>query len=169
VVTIWTILCMPLLMTILFAVAEVAHLWRARVQLENAVEAAVLATVQEWGRRGGGHKHVGAALAAGQAFGEANTVHGVPVRLCDRKKVPKVAWSFGAAAPGGNGYEFTPDTEATAKFAVILQATVRTPRICRPLLGESLGVAAITAASAAFFDPTESPPRPRLIRIAADR
>lgn len=169
VVTIWTILCMPLLMTILYAVAEVAHLWQARVQLENAVEAAVLATVQEWGRRGGGAKHVGAALSAGQAFGEANAVHGIPVRLSDRKRVPKVAWSFGTASPSGNGYQFTPDTEATAKFAVILQATVRTPRLCRPLLGASLGEATVTAASIAFYDPSESPPRPRLIRVAADR
>ncbi len=168
-VTAWTIICLPLLMTILFAVAEVAHLWHARVQLENALEAAALATVQEWGRRGGGAKHLAAALAAGRAYGEANAVHGTPVRLSDRKIVPAAAWSFGTATPNGSGFDFTPDPEATAKFAVVLQFTVRVARLCRPILGASLGESTVTATSIAFYDTSETPPWPRLIRLDGTR
>jgi Flp pilus assembly protein TadG len=169
VVTAWTIICLPILMTILFAVAEVAHLWHARVQLENAVEAAALASVQEWGRKGGGAKHLAAASAAARAFAEANAVHGIPVRLDDRKCVPKAACSFGSATPNGNGFDFAPDPEATARFAVVFQSTVRVARLCRPVLGASLGETTVTATSVAFYDPSETPARPRLIRLAGSR
>lgn len=167
VVTVWTVLSLPILMTMLFLVAEVAQLWQARAQLENAVEAAVLAAVQEWGLRGGGRQNVEAAMAAGRALAEANTVHGAAVRLGDRAKVPRVVWSFGSAVPTVNGYRFTPDPDAKAHFAVILQVAVRTPRLCRAVAGARLGEATVAATSVACFDPGETPPRPRLIRLAA--
>jgi Flp pilus assembly protein TadG len=169
VVTIWTVLSLPILMTMLFIVAEVARLWQARTQLENAVEAAVLAAVQEWGLRGGGRENLDAAMAAGRSLAEANAVQGAMVRLGDRTKVPRVIWAFGSALPGENGCRFTPDPDAKARFAVILQVAVRTPRLCRSLAGARLGEATVTATSAAFFDPGETPPRPRLIRLAANR
>lgn len=167
VVTVWTLLSLPILMTMLFVVAEVAHLWQARTQLENAVEAAVLAAVQEWGLRGGGRRNLEAAMAAGRALAEANAVHGAAVRLGDRTKAPRVVWSFGSALPADNGCRFTPDPNAAARFAVVLQVAVRTPRLCRAVAGAALGEATVAAASAAFFDPGETPPRPRLIRLAA--
>ena len=169
VVTIWTLFSLPILMTMLFLVAEVAHLWQARTQLENAVEAAVLAAVEEWGLRGGGRQNLDAAMAAGRALAEANAVHGAMVRLGDRTKVPRVVWAFGSASPDERGCRFTPDPDAKARFAVILQVAVRTPRLCRSVAGARLGEATVAATSAAFFDPGETPPRPRLIRLAANR
>ncbi len=168
-VTIWTILCLPLLMTILFGVAEVGRLWHARTQLENAVEAAALAAVQEWAERGGLAKNLPSALEAGRAYAEANVVQGLPVRLGDRQSVRSVAWSFGSAAPRGAGYDFTANPDASSQFAVVLSASVRVARLCRPLFGATLGETTVTATTAAYYDANDTPPRPRLVRINADR
>jgi Flp pilus assembly protein TadG len=165
VITVWTIICLPLLLTILYAVAEVGHRWQARTELENALEAAALATVQEWGEQGGGAKNIPAARRAGRAFGGANTVHRVPVRLHDRGIVPSAAWSFGTATPNGNGFDFTSDLEATSKFAVVLQATMKVAKLCRPVFGGWIGESTVTATAVAFYDPADTPPRPRLIRL----
>jgi Flp pilus assembly protein TadG len=164
VITIWTVICLPLAVTVLFGVAQVGRLWHARVQLENALEATALAAVQEWGDRGGESKNMMAALTVGRAYAEANAVLGVPVKLNDRQSAASAAWSFGTATPRGSGFDFTADSEATARFAVVLQATVRVPRLCRSLLGEST----ITATTVAFYDPSAEPRLPRLIRLNAD-
>ncbi len=75
----WTILAVPALLLMLVFVVEIAHLWSARVELENALEGAALAAVKEWGDAGGGStlipRHVGVAYAA------ANTIDGDPVAI----------------------------------------------------------------------------------------
>jgi Flp pilus assembly protein TadG len=164
-ITVWTIICLPLLFSILYAVAEVGHLWQARAELENAIEAAALATVQEWGEQGGGSKSIPTARRAGLAFAGANTVHRVPVRLHDRRIVPSAAWCFGTATPNGAGFDFTADPEATSKYAVVLQATVKVAKLCRPVFGGWFGESTVTATAVAFYDPADTPPRPRLIRL----
>lgn len=161
----WTVLCIPLILTILFVVAEVSQLWQARVQLENAMEAAALAAVQEWGDTGGGIKNIAAAQTAGRAYGKANLVHGVQVDLDDQSVVPTVAWSFGSAMPRGSGFDFTSAPEANSKFAVVLQATVKVARLCRSILGPAAKDSTVTVKIAAFYDPAATQPQPRLIRL----
>ncbi len=77
VVTLWTILTVPVMLFMLAFVVEIAHLWSARVELENSLEAAALAAVKEWGDAGGGStlvpRYVGVAYAA------ANGIDGDPV------------------------------------------------------------------------------------------
>jgi len=67
------------LVLLLAIVVEIVHLWVGRVELENALEAAALAAVKEWGDAGGGStlipRQIGAEYAA------ANTIFGVPVPI----------------------------------------------------------------------------------------
>ncbi len=48
--TLWLILLLPVLLILLAVVVEIANLWLARLELENAMEAAALAAVTEWGQ-----------------------------------------------------------------------------------------------------------------------
>ena len=78
-ITLWLILLMPVLVILLLFVADIGQIWVARVELENAMEAASLAAVKEWGDSGGGStwkpRQVGVMFAA------ANTVHDHPVEI----------------------------------------------------------------------------------------
>jgi hypothetical protein len=89
--------------------------------------------------------------------------------LGDRRIVPSVACSFGTAAPNGTGYDFTPAPDATTRLAVVLEGTIKVARLCRPILGASLGEATVTASTVAYYEPGETPRRPRLIRLHDDR
>ena len=165
VVTIWTLICLPLAVIVLFGMVHVGRMWHARVQLENAVEAAALAAVQEWGDQGGGTQGISSSEAAGRAmprptrclvFRSIWPIARAPLRMLGPSDRP---------CPGGTGFDFTPDPDAKARFAVILQATVRVPRLFRPLLGEST----VTATTVAYYDPSTEPRRPRLIWLNADQ
>jgi Flp pilus assembly protein TadG len=164
-VTIWTILCLPVILTVLFGTIQMGRLWQARVQLENALEAAALAAVQEWGALGGGALNVAAAQSAGKTYGRANTVHGIPVDLDDGSIVPLSAWSFGTATPNGTGYDFTPAPSAATQFAVVLQATVRVNAFLKWGFGRSIGNSTVAAKIAAYYDPSDAAHGPRLIRL----
>jgi len=79
-VTLWTILALPVLQLVLLLIVDGIHLWVARVELENALEAAALAAVKEWGDAGGG----GSTLVPreiGVEYAAANTINGVPVSI----------------------------------------------------------------------------------------
>ena len=74
------LLLIPVVITLLVLVLEVANLWVARLELENALEAAALAAVKEWGDENGANgtfvpRHVG------NEFSKANTVRWSPVDL----------------------------------------------------------------------------------------
>ncbi len=169
IVTIWTILAVPVMLTILCVVVEVGRLWQARAQLENALEAAVLAAVQEWGRRGGTAKQVPAGAIVGKAYARANAIHGTPVDLDDRAIVPDAAWAFGTVTPTEGGFDFTPNPDAQTNLAVVVQATAKVPALFRSSLGRWIGASTVTAGTAAFYDPSAQPPRARLIRIRDER
>jgi Flp pilus assembly protein TadG len=164
-VTLWTILAVPVVMTILCVVVEVGRLWQARSQLENALEAAALAAVQEWGQRGGKAEQVAAGEIAGNAYARANAIHGMPVDLEDRVIVPAVAWAFGTATCKGTGFDFTPDPRSQTNLAVALEATARVPALFRHLFGRWIGESTVSASTAAYYDQSVQPPRPRLIRL----
>ena len=134
VVTIWTLLSLPIFATILFGLASAVcgkHGWK----LENALETAALAAVQEWAGRGGGAMNVAAAQSAGTAYGRANTVHGIPLDVNDASMVPAAAWSFGTVVPRGTGFDFTPAPTAQTQLAVVIEATFNVPPLSRSILG----------------------------------
>jgi len=164
-VTVWTILAVPVILTILCVVVEVGRLWQARAQLENALEAAALAAVQEWGQRGGKAEQVAAGEIVGKAYAQANAIHGVPVDLDDRARVSGVAWAFGMATASDNGFDFTPNPDAQTNLAVVIEATVKVPAMFRASFGRWIGGSTVTAGTAAYYDQSVQPPRARLIRI----
>lgn len=162
-VTLWTIVCMPLLATIFWGVLEVGYLYQARVEAENATDAAVLAAVQAWGDRGGQARNIRAAEKAGKDFARANAIHGRPVDLDDSMIASSAAWSFGRAKPGKSGFDFTANPDATDQLAVVLEATVRVRGFWMSVLGPSDST--VSVASAAVFEPSETGPRVKLIRL----
>lgn len=78
-ITLWLILLMPVLVILLLFVADIGQIWVARVELENAMEAASLAAVKEWGDKGGGSTWK--PRKVGVMFAAANSVHGESVRI----------------------------------------------------------------------------------------
>ena len=77
----WLILILPCIVVMLCVLIEIANLWIARAELEDALEAAALAAVKEWGDNGGGdtfdERQIGVAYAA------ANTVRSMSVFVDD--------------------------------------------------------------------------------------
>jgi len=102
---------MPIFVFLFVGVVMIGNIWLARVELENALEAAALAAVQEWGSSGGGNTLV--PRGVGVAYAAANTISGVPVviganydgmtggvnqnELCDPTKPHPIT-----GIPGGN-------------------------------------------------------------------
>ena len=164
-VTLWTLLCLPIVLALLAVMVEVDRLWQARVHLENALEAAALAAVQEWADREGGAENVAAARAAGAAYARANTVLGAPLDLDDPASAAAARWGFGRAELQGTAYAFYPGPEAATELAVVVEARVEVPPFLRLSSLLPLGEATVAAEVAAYYDTSASPPRPRLIRI----
>ena len=164
VVTLWTLLCIPILVLVLLGVAEVNRLGQARVQLENALESAVLAAVEEWGQAGGGRQPIAQACGMGKAYARANAVQGIPVDLDEPGVSTAVEWSFGTGKACGGSYAFHPDPEAKADLMVVLRATVRVAPLGRPLAGGGIGGGTVSAVVAAYYNPQRKADRPRLVR-----
>ena len=77
-----------MLLLLLILLIEIGNIWRARVELENAMEAAALAAVKEWGKW---RPATQTARDIGVAYAAANTVTGSPVAITDnedRDQVP---------------------------------------------------------------------------------
>ena len=79
--TFWLILVLPLFVILLCFVADIGNVWLARVELENAMEAAALAAVKEWGDQGGGSTLQ--PRQVGRTYALVNDVNGagVPIDL----------------------------------------------------------------------------------------
>ncbi len=84
----WTILWLPVFLLVFTVLINIGSLWLARVELENALEAAALAAVKEWGDADGGSttipRNVGVDAAA------FNFVRGVPVEIGTNQGVTDV-------------------------------------------------------------------------------
>jgi hypothetical protein len=79
-ITVWLIILLPVLVILLGVVIEITHLWVARVELENALEASALAAVKEWGDANGG-LGTSPARTIGVQFAQQNVVNDVPVEI----------------------------------------------------------------------------------------
>jgi Flp pilus assembly protein TadG len=146
-------------------VVEIARLWQARIQLENALEAAALATVQHWGDHGGMAQNIPAAMSVGKVYALANTIHETPVDLDNREILPRAVCAFGTATSHGTSYTFQPAPETTAQFAVVMQAEAKVRSLFGLLFARVFPHPKVTAATAAFYDPSTPSATPRLIRV----
>lgn len=176
VVTLWTLLFVAFLATVLCVVVEIAHLYLARTELENALEAAALAGADYWAQN---PTDIAGARTRAQDYAAANTVDGKPVILdtnlgstdVNLNDSPHGNLILGAVSatpvrPADNAFAFEHDTAPSCpgdrRFAVRAQANIKvTPWLS--LLGIPINpfrVAARTTASAGCYA------SPRLIRIA---
>lgn len=82
-VALWTLLMVPVLLVMFAVVVEGVHLWLARVELENALEAAALAAVKEWAESGSGPapNWTNGARIVGVDYAEANTLNQTQVSI----------------------------------------------------------------------------------------
>ena len=76
----WLIVTLPIFVSLFVGVVVVGNIWLARVELENALEAAALAAVKEWGEKGGGDTLV--PRNVGVAYAGANTISGAALDIC---------------------------------------------------------------------------------------
>jgi Flp pilus assembly protein TadG len=173
VVTLWMIVALPVLMLLLILLIEIGNIWRARVELENALEAAALAAVKEWGNGASNSD----ARDVGVAYAAANTVTGSPVVITDNDSGAPA--DNGNALPNGNlvlgavttttiPWVFhsgtTPSCSAPATdFGVRAQATVRVNSVALRLGGYVVPMLYVSAAATARYSCTTS--RPELIRV----
>ena len=79
--TLWMLIWLPCLLALFVGLVGVANLWLARVELENALEAAALAAVKQWGEAGGGDTWI--PRQVGVAYAHANAVRSQPVIIGD--------------------------------------------------------------------------------------
>lgn len=75
----WLVLTLPLFLILFGFVVELGHLWLARVELENALEAAARAAVETWAQSGGGSTYQ--ARQVGVAYAAANRVRGLSLQI----------------------------------------------------------------------------------------
>lgn len=76
VATLWIIIAGPAMLALLVLVTDIANLWLARVELENAVEAGALAGANVWGDGSDNPANRTAAHRAAEAVAQANLVVG---------------------------------------------------------------------------------------------
>jgi len=111
VAALWLILVLPVLVLLLGLVIEIGNIWRARVELENALEAAALAAVKQWGDGGGGDTQLARNVAI--AYAAANTVTGTPVVITDNYLDPPPAGFENQNAAGTGNLIFGASTADT--------------------------------------------------------
>ena len=71
------ILWLPCLMALFCVLVGIANLWLSRIEVENALEAAALAAVKQWGDAGGGDTLV--PRQVGVAYAQTNLVRSEPL------------------------------------------------------------------------------------------
>ncbi len=175
VAALWVILTIPIMVILTVIVVEVGNLWLARMELENALEAAVLAGAEEWGSTAGGDTLVSRQVAA--SFAASNPVRGDAIAL-DLNYNPAATNDntslvgelvFGAATFGPNGTFFfepliEPDGSAAGAgdYAVRAQRTVEVSPIVSSLFGYGLPTFEVSAISEARY----SGDNPQLIVVS---
>ncbi len=164
---VWFIVAMPVLLTLLCVMLEVANLYLARTELDDALEAAAQAAVKDWGDNGGGDTLQ--SRIVGNTYAKANTINGVPVDLtaidpalnydasepCNQNACSNGVLVFGAIT--ADNPEFTFDCCANAGCSV---GTVQLDVSAQSALGGSNNEWGIS------FQPNFLPPPPvRIVRV----
>ncbi|QDU99218.1 pilus assembly protein TadG-related protein [Lignipirellula cremea] len=179
--SIWTLLLVPVIAIGLVLVVEIANLWIARAELENAMEAAALAAVKEWGDNIGGS--TATPRTVGKDYAALNTVRKVPVVISDVRDDSNpvgnpnenVSYTedllFGAItstpvdAPNHVfNASVAPNCGVGQPYAVRAKKRVKANSVCANLFGVNLNGFFVQAEAVAVYDCVSK--RTQLIRIA---
>jgi Flp pilus assembly protein TadG len=155
--TLWILLFVPAFATLFCMVVEISNVWLARVELENALEAAALAGVKSWGEG----SSATAARNDAKSYAAVNTARGVAVPLDDSNIT-----LGGVTGTTGN---FTLDAGATPvmgvgpDFGLRVQRVITVNSLCASVFGATVGPYQVTAQVDARFNKSNA--RPELIRV----
>lgn len=151
VATLWLILALPAVLTLLVVVVEVGNLWTARAELESALEAAALAGAQEWCDSG----NIVAARQRAVEMANGNSLAGVYLVISNNDdggggQINRNASATGnlilgaVTGPSPANFDATqaPDCGAAPArdFGVRAQATVEVETICNSVFGLALPI-----------------------------
>ena len=151
-------------------VVEIAHLWVARAELENSLEAAALAAVKEWGDAGGGSTLI--PRQVGLVYAAANTIDDDPVELTTNYNPDNLPNEnddceghliFGAITEDRTMYAF--DTQTT--FNAGVQPSCGLGSVLVDATGQG-NLGADNAWGVAFRDTPETPPNLTILSITID-
>jgi hypothetical protein len=160
VATLWVIVAVPVLLTLLVVVGDVANLRLARIEAENAVEAAALASVKHWHEGGDSAPHRHDARATAVVYAAANTVVGQPVVIganegpSDDNDNASPAGDVVLGKITGSGlltfnHSSSPDP---GEFGVHVHANVAVPSLFSSFGGFSFGPYSVFVQATALYD-----------------
>lgn len=156
----WLVIWGSLFLTFFCVVLEIATLWQAQVEVNNALDSAALAAVKEWGASGSGATQI--PRDVGVAYTAANPILGTPAVITTNfngGNLPNENNSCtGNLIFGGLNTLVSPITfDASADVtlpggipAVRAQATVPVQGFCSTLFGFSF--LNVSASSTAYFE-----------------
>jgi Flp pilus assembly protein TadG len=170
---VWLILWGSLFLTFFCAFFEVATLWQARVELNDTLDAAALAAVNEWkAQLDASNSDTEIPREVGMEYAGANLMLGTPVSLSTNYGGPGDLpyqndlctgnFVFGDLTTSGSGYNFSTSTTG-GLLAVRAQATKPVYGFCSAVFGVSFFN--VSAASTAFYDTVNG--EPRLVHITS--
>jgi Flp pilus assembly protein TadG len=169
IVALWVILITPALMLMLFFVSDIGKIWIARIELENALEAAALAGVKTWGEAGGGP--TATARAVSVEYASVNTVDGLSLVITSNLNAanpPNENASttgnlvFGSATQSGPNWIFDPGTAPSCgsrSYAIRAQSTAPVTSFCNGFLGLPFGPYEVEVETTAIYQCVANTPR----------
>lgn len=169
VATFWVIVAVPVILTLLVVVSDVANLRLARIEAENAVEAAAIASVKQWHESGNNAAKRHNARLTAASYAAANTVIGQPVQITlnegqlDDNDNALLAGNIvlGKITSGGAQFDHTDEPQA-GEFGVHVQATVPVQSVWGQFGNLSFGPYSVFVQATALYDASGEP---RLVRI----
>ena len=166
----WLLIWSPVFLAMILLVIEVGNLMLARGQLENGLEAAALAAVQEWEDTGSTDN----ARAYAVSFARANTVASDPLVIDPNDPNDAdgdVVWGRVLVPVPDDCSPYTfirgeapdPLNGVPGAYAIRTQKTLPITPVVSSMFGLSLGAYNVSAKAAAIHEQNGSP---RLVRIA---
>ncbi len=168
--TIWIVLTLPALATLLVVLMDVSNVWLAKTELKNAMDAAALSGAKTWGEGG---STLTARLAALNAS-NTNTVLGTTITLdiaeggCANGNTSSSGEIvLGIINDPGTVLEFncntTPNCGAGIPYGVRTRKTLQISSVASSLFGFTIGPYDVTAESYARYACPSGPPQ--LVRV----
>lgn len=157
-------------MLMLFFVSDAGKIWIARIELENALEAAALAGVRTWGEAAGGP--TAAARAVAVEYASVNTVDGQSLAIAsnlnagnppNQNASPTGNLVFGSATQSGTNWIFdsgtAPNCGADRSYSIRAQAKAPVTSFCNGYLGLPFGTYEVEVETTVIYECGSNTPR----------
>jgi len=164
--TIWVVVAIPVITTLMIVVLDVANVWLAKSELKNAMDSGALSGVKTWGE---GSSTLAARQAADRAA-STNRVLGTSLTLstveggCANNNLSSTGEIvLGSYVDAGTTFAFNcnvvPNCGINVPFAVRTRKTVAVTSLASSLFGFPVGPFQVTAESYARYSCPGGPPQ----------